>query len=150
MPFDFYWDGILIQVRVNNSQPVWLALDTGMNVNLLNERLFTSLGLNAKGAATLTGGGGATAGQFTDNATISLPGIEAYKQLIASAPLDALRLMGRDVEGFIGTPFLRNFVVEIDYANKLLTFHDPKVYSLTGDRKAIEMEGRNGWPFVKR
>jgi hypothetical protein len=149
VPFDLYWDGILIQTRINNSQPVWLALDTGANINIINQRVFDRLALKGTGQANLTGGGGTAEGEFADNATISLPGVEAYGQPIASAPLDAMSLTGREVEGLIGTPFLMNFVVEIDYEHKVLTFHDPKVYNLADEPDAIPMEGRNGWPYVE-
>ncbi len=149
VPFDFYWDGILLQFRINNSQPIWLALDTGASINILNQRVFDSLKLNAKGPLNLMGGGGTTQGQFADNATISLPGVEAYKQPIASAQLDPLRLIGHDVEGLIGTPFLMNFTVEIDYAKKTVTFYDPKVYNLANEPDAIAMEGHHGWPFIE-
>jgi hypothetical protein len=150
VPFDFYLNSILLQVRVNDSPPVWLALDTGANLNLINRRLFESLGLNAKGAAELSGGGGTVQGQLAEGATLSLPGVEAYKQTIASAPLDDMTaFFGRDVQGLLGTPFIKNFVLEIDYAGKTLTFYDPKVYNLKDSREAIELEGRRGWPFAE-
>ena len=149
VPFDLYWDGILVQFRINNSRPIWLALDTGVNLNIINQRVFDQLGLKSVGAANLIGGGGTAKGQFADNATISLPGVETYKQPLASAPLDAMRLSGRDVEGLIGTPFLKNFVVVIDYARQTLTFYDPKVYNLANEPDAVTMEGRNGWPYME-
>lgn len=149
VPFELYWDGILLHATVNNSQPILLALDTGAGINIFNERLFKMLGLKDEGPATVTGGGGTASGRFVQNATIGLPGAEAYKQLIASAPLDAMSLMGRDVEGLLGTPFLKNFVVEIDYEKKIVTFYDPKVRSLSAEPDAIAMEGREGMPFVR-
>lgn len=150
VPFDFYWNGILLQVRINNSQPVWFGLDTGANLNVINQRLFDHLGLKAKGAADLSGGGGSVQGRFTEDATISLPGVEAYKQLIAAAPLDDLAaFLGRDVQGILGTPFIKNFVVEIDYANRTITFYDPKFHSLKNSREALDLENRRGWPFAE-
>jgi len=144
-----YWDGILLQARINNSPPVWLALDTGANINIINQRVFDRLALLPTGGANLIGGGGTTKGEFAENATISLPGVEAYKQPIASVPLDAMSLVRREVVGLIGTPFLMNFVVEIDYEHKVLTFHDPKAYNLADEPDAIPMEGRGGWPYVE-
>lgn len=149
VPFDLYWDGILLQARINNSQPIWLALDTGANINIINQRVFDRLALSPKGDASLTGGGGTAKGAFAENATISLPGVEAYRQPIASAPLDAMSLVGRDVEGLLGTPFLMNFVIELDYEHKVLTFHDPKAYNLADEPDAIPMEGRGGFPYVE-
>jgi hypothetical protein len=150
MPFDTYWNGILLQVRINNSQPVWLAMDTGASLNIISQRLFKRLGLKAGGAANLTGGTGGFQSQFVQDATISLPGVEAYKQIIGSAPIDEMTaLFGRDVEGLIGTPFIKNFVIEIDYAGRAITFYDPKVYSLRDSKEAINLENRNGLPFAE-
>jgi hypothetical protein len=151
VPFDLFENNILIQFRINNSQPAWFILDTGANINLVNERLFQSLGLGAERSVNLTGGGGgAVSGSFNEGVTVSLPGVEAYNQATASAPLGPLpSYFGRDVEGIIGTPFIKNFVVEIDYARGVLTFYDPKVYNLSRERNAVELENRNGYPFMK-
>jgi hypothetical protein len=151
VPFDLFENNILIQTRINSSQPAWFIFDTGANINLVNEPLFQSLGLGAERAVNLTGGGGSTVrGSLTEGVTVSLPGIEAYNQATASAPLGPLpTYFGRDVEGIIGTPFIKNFVIEIDYAHRMLTFYDPKVYNLSAEREALELENHNGYPFMK-
>jgi hypothetical protein len=149
VPFDLYRNGILVQARINNSEPIWLALDTGASINILNQRIFDRLALTSKGNINLGGGGGTARGQLAENVTISLAGVEVFKQPIASIALDGLSQEGRDVEGLIGTPFLMNFVVEVDYEQRMLTFHDPKSYSLAKNPDAIPMEGRDGWPFIE-
>jgi hypothetical protein len=151
VPFDSFENNILIQFRINNSQPAWFIFDTGANINLVNERLFQSLGLGAGRAVNLTGGGGGTvSGSITEGVTVSLPGVEAYNQATASAPLGLLpSYFGRDVVGIIGTPFIKNFVVRIDYAHRMLTLYDPEFYNLSSDRDAVELENRNGYPFMK-
>ncbi|MDX6694385.1 MAG: hypothetical protein QOF02_1988, partial [Blastocatellia bacterium] len=151
VPFDLFENNILIQCRINNSQPAWFIFDTGANINLINERLFESLGLGAERAVNLTGGGGgAVTVSLTEGVTVRLPGIEAYRQATASAPLGALpSYFGRDVEGIIGAPFIKNFVVEIDYVHRMLTFYDPQFYNLSSERDAVELENRSGYPFMK-
>jgi hypothetical protein len=150
VPFELFENNILIRVGINNSQPAWFIFDTGANINLVNERLFRNLGLGSERAVDLTGGGGTVQGSLTEDVTVSLPGVEAYRQVTASAPLGPLpSYFGRDVEGIIGTPFIKNFVVEIDYARKVLTLYDPKFYNLSGERDAVELENRNGYPFIK-
>lgn len=150
VPFDLYANNILVQCRINASRPVWLIFDTGASINVLNERLVKELGLRAKGTASLGGGGGTAAGAFVEGATVSLTGVEAYGQLIAAVPLDAMpALFGRDVRGIIGNNFISHFVVEINYAGKTIIFHDPDAYNLSGERDAIEMENRGDIPFVK-
>lgn len=150
VPFDLYANNILVQCRINGSRPIWLIFDTGASVNVLDERLVKELGLSAGGTANLNGGGGTVAGAFVEGATISLPGVEADRQLIVAAPLDPMpTLFGRDVRGIIGNNFISHFVVEIDYADKTITFHDPDAYNLFGERDAIEVENRGDIPFVK-
>src|ERR1700682_5432509 len=37
VPFDLYGNNILIQVRVNDSPPVWFVFDSGASINVINE-----------------------------------------------------------------------------------------------------------------
>src|SRR3954451_12052888 len=83
VPFELFENNILVQARINGSQPVWLVLDTGASIDVLNERLFKSLGLLGAGAVHLNAGGGAASGTFAEGATISLQGAEASGQRIA-------------------------------------------------------------------
>jgi hypothetical protein len=65
-------------------------------------------------------------------------------------PLDAMAAsFGRDVQGIIGNNLIQHFVVEIDYANQTLVFHDPKTYNLSTQHDAVELEFRGGNPFMK-
>lgn len=150
VPFSFYWNSILVQARINNSQPIWLIFDSGASVNVINQRTIERLGLMTRGSAVLNAGGGTVGGAFVEDATIGLAGVEAFNQMIAAAPLDALAAyFGRDIQGLIGNNFIKNFVVEIDYANQVLVFHDPKTYSLANERDAMTLENRGGNPFMK-
>jgi hypothetical protein len=140
VPFDLYGDNILIRVRVNNSQPIWLIFDSGASINVINQRTIERLGLKTKGSVNLNAGGGSVGGAFVEGATISLTDVEAFNQMIAAAPLDALAAYsGRDIQGLIGNNFIQNFVVEIDYAHRLLIFHDPHAYSLAHEPDAIRL-----------
>jgi predicted aspartyl protease len=150
VPFDLYGDNILIPVRVNNSQPIWLIFDSGASINVINQRTIERLGLKTKGSVNLNAGGGSVGGAFVESATVSLTGVEAFNQMIAAAPLDALAAYsGRDIQGLIGNNFIQKFVVEIDYAHRLLIFHDPHAYSLAHEPDAIRLENRGGNPFIK-
>lgn len=150
VPFDLFENNILLQFRVNNSQPIWFIFDTGASVNVINEKLANNLGLTSRGVVNPSGGGGTVSGTFSEGATVGLPGVEAFKQRFFAIPLDALpTYFGRDVEGIIGTDFIRNFVVEIDYTNETLTFYDPKTYNLSGEPDTLLLENRDGTPYVK-
>jgi hypothetical protein len=148
--FDLYRNNILIQASINNSQPLWFVFDSGASINVINAAMAKRLGLTTKGSSTLDANGGTVEGSFIEDATISLSGVEAAQQTIAAVPLDAMAAsFGRDVQGIIGNNFIQHFVVEIDYANHVLTFHDPKIYNLSSDPGAIELENHDGNPFMK-
>jgi predicted aspartyl protease len=150
VPFDLFGNNILVRIRINGSRYVWFVFDSGASVNVINERAAKSLGLTTTGTSTLDALGGTARGSFVEGVTISISGVEVSNQRVVSVPLDALsEYSGRDVQGLIGNNFIQNFVVEIDYHNRTLTFHDPKTYNLSGAGDALELENRGGNPFVK-
>ena len=150
VPFELFEDGILLQFRINNSRPIWFFFDTGASVNIINESLAKKSGLTGSGVTSVEGSGGSTSGFVVNDVSISLPGVEAYHQTLTAILLDQLSAYeGREMGGIIGNPFIMNFVVEIDYARKVLTFYDRKVYNLAGEPDTIPLEARDGQPFVK-
>ena len=150
VPFDLYGNNILVQIRINNAPPLWFVFDSGASINVINERTARKLGLESKGSSTLDANGGTVNGSLVENTTINLSGVKASGQRIAAVPLDALAAYsGRDVQGILGNNFIRNFVVEIDYAKRTLTFHNPQNFNLAREPDAIELENHNGTPFIK-
>lgn len=150
VPFDLYGNNILVQISVNNSPPLWFVFDSGANVNVINERLARKLKLAIKGGSTLDANGGTASGSFVEDTTINISSVKVSNQTIFAVPLDALaEYSGRDVQGILGNNFIQNFVVEIDYANQTLIFHNPQIYNLAGMPDTIELENRDGNPFIK-
>ena len=56
---------------------------------------------------------------------------------------------GRAVDGLLGCPFLEHFVVEIDYANNRVSFHEPEKFKYTGQAEAIPLEIDKGNIFIR-
>jgi hypothetical protein len=90
---------ILVQVSINNSQPIWCVFDSGASINIISERLARNLGLTTKGSTTLNANGGPVGASFVEGAAITLSGVKAANQTIATVPLDAMAAsFGRDVQ----------------------------------------------------
>ncbi|MEP6904252.1 MAG: aspartyl protease family protein [Actinomycetota bacterium] len=150
VPFELFENNILIQFRINNSQPVWCIFDTGASINVLDKNLAAQLGLVNNGTANLNAGGGAVEGTVVENAAVSLPGVEAFQQRIALVSLDILPpYFGRRVQGIIGTDFIKNFVVVIDHAGQTLTFYNYKIYNLSKDPQAIAIKNIDNVPYTE-
>jgi hypothetical protein len=58
IPIELSKNLILLQVRVNDSQPLWFVFDTGANTSVIDARLANELKLQTRGRVGGTGGGG--------------------------------------------------------------------------------------------
>jgi hypothetical protein len=97
----------------------------------------------------LSAGGGNIEARFAERVSIGLPGLQATNQLLAVVPLHQLPpLFGRAVRGILGNNFIKDYVVEIDYAGRTLVFHPHGTYSLESEPKALPLENRDGIPYV--
>lgn len=130
VPFDLAQNNPLVRVRINGSDPIWMVLDTGAGVNVLDAGLAERLGLRPGGGQVhLQGAGSSVTAAVVEGASIALGGVTVQGQPITTVPLANLRaLSGRPVHGLIGTEFLQHFVVEIDYARRLARLHRPQHY----------------------
>lgn len=153
IPFEKANKHILMKVRVNNSEPLWFILDTGDKAAIIDLERAKSLGLKLQGEIQIGGAGAGTLkGAFVKESTFTVPGIEGFTQPVTLAmPLDMLKpRFGHDADGIIGTDFIRQFVVEVDYLAHQLKFHDKDkfVYSGPGDSLSIHLNSA-GHPIIQ-
>jgi hypothetical protein len=65
-------------------------------------------------------------------------------------PLDHVAVFeGHQFDGTLGSTFFARYVVEIDYARKLLQLHDPKTYKYAGPGRLIPFKFLNGLVLVR-
>ena len=132
----FTMEGYLIAVEGKvNGKAAKLVLDTGAGVGLYTPKSAEKLGLPILGQAMVGGGGEKMVPAKFTNARIELGGAVQEKQLgvILELPSGAKA----DFDGIVGYPFLKNYVVQIDYAAKKVRFLDPKHFS--PDPKATQL-----------
>jgi Aspartyl protease len=138
---------VLVQVLVENqTAPVWMLIDTGASVVVLDSGLFNSLAqdpnrprldgvqlvavsgaqtsfLSRVGQLKLIGTGGASAAVALDSVEIGvIPGTTLLQSISQET--------GKTVQGLIGATYLRYFLGTVDYQKKLLRlwrYNDPHV-----------------------
>jgi predicted aspartyl protease len=145
IPFENSNNLIFMQVRVNESEPLWFILDTGASYTVVKQKRAQSLGLKLETKASEFEGQ-----PFAKNVRLSLPGVELFNQTIVAAPTAMLEpSVGRAVDGVLGYDFFRNFVVEIDYTAQLIHLYEPAAYTHRdlGQGLPITIEDRT--PFVR-
>src|SRR5688572_3791495 len=164
VPFELDDNLIYVRVNVNGSRPLSFILDTGAH-SIIHARHARAIGLKLK---MIGKAGGVGANQpdvylVTDKVSFSLPGVALSPRLLLAMSLDAAESCvnefnideegrdiasdkskqsgaKRDVDGILGKQFFDQFVVEIDYAQRLLNVYDRSSYKYAGSGKDIPLE----------
>ncbi|MEN8124114.1 MAG: aspartyl protease family protein [Bacteroidota bacterium] len=134
MPFNFVNNLIVIPVEINGKELSFI-LDTGIDKSILfNLNITDSIEFNNVEQIKLFGlgeGSSITALKSKKN-RVRIGNIYNYDHLvyiILDEQFDLSSKMGIDIHGIIGGELFNNFIVEINYSNKKLEFHDPERYS---------------------
>jgi predicted aspartyl protease len=131
---------IFIKVRINDSKPVWFGLDTGATHSLIDLRYAESLRLKSESSRRIGGAGGYEEASIFKNVSIKLPGADLYNQTLWGLGLDAIASAnGREMAGILGYELFKHFVVDIDYAAKLMSLHEPLAYEYRGTGQSIPL-----------
>jgi hypothetical protein len=137
IPLEINNNIILLRVSVNNSKPLKFIFDTAASVSIINSQQATKLGLKPKEQVTGNATGGKFQASLIEGVSLSVQGAEVFNQLIASAPLPAPP--GLEYDGIIGYDFIKEFVVEIDYQNKIMNLYNPRTYAYSGKGEVIPL-----------
>jgi hypothetical protein len=153
VPFELYFNEIYVQVRVNDSEPLWFVVDSGAGGWIVDRAHAARLGLHLEQeSAQGTGAGKGTYDvSYVKDVTFSLSDFNISVPLIGVIDLSAHKSqIGREMEGLIGFDFFDKFIVEIDYESKVIRLFDPKTYHYSGLGESIpitvDQEARN--PFL--
>ncbi|MDX6613656.1 MAG: hypothetical protein QOD75_2842 [Blastocatellia bacterium] len=137
IPLDIDNNIILMRVSVNGSKPLKFIFDTGASSSVINSQRAAELGLKSQGQARGNGTGGAFQGSYTKGVLLSVQGAEVSNQLLVSFPFPTVSDF--EFDGVIGYDFINQFVVEIDYQNKIMNLYDPQTYTYSGRGKVIPL-----------
>lgn len=172
IPFRMFNNHIYLHVAVNGSAPLWFVLDTGAR-HIIARKHANALGLKLTPAGQAGGIGEQTQDAFTtEDVSLALPGVTVTQQRFGvidfanledcSNELDvdaegrlAKRQRSRTgterqpFDGVLGDEFFRRFVVEIDYAARVMNLYDPGSYRYDGRGEAIPLDVRSRSPFVR-
>ncbi|MBA2341442.1 MAG: aspartyl protease family protein [Pyrinomonadaceae bacterium] len=131
----FLHGGILLQTRVNNSEPLSFVLDSGGGSGfILDTRRARALGLELHSRDTFTGAGeNGVEVAFANNVRITLPGVEFPSRTVAVISLNFLEpFAGRTLDGLFGYGLFSRYVVEIDYAAHVVNLYESQDYQYSG------------------
>lgn len=140
IPLDEDQGYIFLKVRINNSGPVWFALDTGATHSLIDLRYAKSLRLKSDSTRQIGGAGGYEEAAIFKNISINLPGANLDNQTLWGIDLGAISAAhGRETAGILGYDLFKRFVVDLDYIANLMILHEPVTYEYRGTGQSIPL-----------
>jgi hypothetical protein len=140
---------IFVSGRINNSGPLWFAIDTAASRSLIDSGFAQGLGLKLLGDQQITGAGGSVRGSYARDISLRLPGVELRNQTLSTLSLDFLaQLEARTIPVILGYDLFSRFVVEIDYAAKYINLFDPQKYRYRGSGEVIPITLHNNQPYL--
>lgn len=153
IPFELVTRHIMIKTRINDSRPLSFGFDTGAEGCLVDADVARELGLKVEGQVRVGGAGsGTVAGSFVKEATWTLDGLDGFAQPVdLTIPLARLAARsGHDFDGIIGSDFIQQFVVEVDYEKRTLRLHDKDNFAYSGAGESIPIElNQQGFPYIE-
>lgn len=153
VPFELVARHIVVQVRINNSRPLSFVLDTGDRVGIVDIDVAKELGLKLQGQVRVGGVGSDTLpGAMVEGATWTLAGLEGFSQPITMAiPLGRMEArFGHDFDGIIGSEFIKQFVIEVDYPARVIRLHDKSQFRYEGSGESVPMQlDPHGHPTIE-
>lgn len=153
IPFELVNRHIILKVKVNNSRPLSFVLDTGDMFAIIDLERARELGLKLQGELKMHGAGaGVPTGAFVKETTFTIDGFEGFSQPVTMAlPIRNLSpRLGQDFDGIIGSEFIKQFVLEIDYQARLIKLYDKDKFTYTGAGESIPMKLNSaGHPIIE-
>jgi len=126
VPFEFVANQIIVQVKIAGKGPYNMLLDTDTDPSAIDLGTARELGLRLDARSFPASGGGTEANlvQLTRLPTVELGAVMAKD--VAAGAIDLKKLsakLGRPLQGVLGYSFLKDRIVQIDYAALKIRFY---------------------------
>jgi hypothetical protein len=148
IPFQLSSNFVVVQARVNNSQPLWFIFASA-STSVVDTATAKRLGLSVQNKEKLSATAGDVGEGLIHGVSLALPGITAVNLTVAVLPLDFLSsILGERIAGIIGFDFISQLVVEVDYAGRKLNIYAPPTYRYSGSGEVLALKFIDNQPFI--
>ncbi len=136
IPFEYFNQHIFVTLTVNGNPGYKFLFDTGTSANILNLRTSQDLRLkpeSIKKEKDLGLGRGRVSVAAAKNVDVKMGDVR-IANVLAIVDLRGLeQINGHTMDGILGFPLLRHYVVELDFQKRTLTLHPFRGYQYQGD-----------------
>jgi predicted aspartyl protease len=136
VPFDFYRNEIILQVKVNGKGPFNMMLDTGTDPSAVDLNTARDMGLKLHPLGKPASGGGTDTNLVyaTELPLVEVGGLKV--KTVEALALDLSKVserLGKPLHGVLGHSLLNGRVVQIDYPNRIVGFYSQSLFSKAGN-----------------
>jgi len=132
LPFDFYQNEIILQVKVNGKGPFNMMLDTGTDPSAIDLATAREIGLKLDPVGR-QGAGGGTSINLAYETKLPLLEIDGLTvKNIEALAIDLSRIsqrLGKPIHGVLGHSLLNNRIVQIDYPQRVVRFYSKSPFA---------------------
>jgi predicted aspartyl protease len=145
---------IVVPVVLNHALPLRFIVDTGVRTAILTQKAFSDilqLPYGRKYSISGPGGEKVVEAYVTTNVSLALPGVTGKGHALLVLEEDYLELrnvLGTDVHGILGYELFSRFIVEIDYAKKIMTLSIPEKFKPRKRFDELPMLIEDTKPFI--
>lgn len=137
IPFRAVGSTILLPVSVNGGETAWFMLDSGGNSCALDKGFARRIGLRpvGQGESSGAGHGAVPYDRYDRPVRFSVGGVPFAcpdNHVIGLDFSAQPAIIGTAIDGIIGTDFLAQYVVEVDYGRRVVRAYDPAGFRYTG------------------
>ena len=132
VPFDFYKNEIILQVKVNGKGPFNMMLDTGTDPSAVDLTTARDIGLKLHPLGKPGTGGGTDVNltYYTELPLVEVSGFTVKD--VETLALDLSKVserLGKPLHGVLGHSVLNGRIVQIDYPNRVVRFYSQPLFS---------------------
>lgn len=152
MPFELASSVVFVQVRINESDPLWFVLDSGSDNSYISVGAAKALGLRlVKTGEGAPVAGGSVQESVVRNVSVSVAGVRLQNQtILAGSFFQSFEpVIGHRWDGILGGDFIRRFVVEIDYEARVVTLSDSKSFQYRGRGEVLPIKLIGTTPAIR-
>ena len=146
IPFELFGDHIIIQVSIDDSEPLDFIFDTGSGYTVLDEDVSKELGLSGK---RIEMNEASYDWQLIKHNTIAINNFLMENNIkVYSTDFDHLEIsLGMDLDGIVGYDLLRHHSVNVNFDDMKIHVYDLGMAPKTGD--AISFDFDTSIPVIK-
>ncbi|HZG46924.1 MAG TPA: aspartyl protease family protein [Allosphingosinicella sp.] len=140
--FRFHREGLIMMGGSLNGRPARILIDSGVTHVIVSQAFARQAGLRSTGNASISAVAGRTSGSTYKSLVVDVGGVRISSDQAIGADLSQVeRASGQVIDVLVGRDLFDFLMIDIDFPNRKIAFHDPRLYRAPSD--GVPVPARN-------